>query len=271
MEINGFSSADLVQQTHRAQQRFRTNLLRLSTGKKINSAKDNPALIAQLGRLDAEIRSSAQASRNIGDALSLGAVAEVGATGISANLQRIRELSVQAGNDTLSANDREAIQLEINYLREGIDQIASSTNFNETNLLDGSFQGRNFQVGTSSGDQDRVGLSIGSLSSGALGLDNLDVSTAARARASIDSASSALDSTLNARSRLGAFQNRLEARASNLGSSTIQDEATRSRQQDTDFAQTSSELQRALLLSSTSIASLAHYNASEQSVLRLLG
>jgi flagellin len=269
MQISSSFSTNLIEQVNRSQQSYRAKLLQISTGKKINAASDGPALMAMLSRLDAEIRSSAQASRNIGDAMNLGAVADAGAAGVTENVQRIRELSVQAGNDTLTTSDRESIQAEINQLRDGINQIASSTNFNQSNLLDGSFTNKNFQVGT--GSTDSVNVSIGSLSSAALGLDSIDVSSTANALAGVDSASSALDTTLSVRSQIGSFQNNMETRASNLTSSYIQKSATRSTWQDTDFAQASTDLRMTLLRSATSMAALAHYNASENSILKLFG
>ena len=242
-------------------------MLQVSTGRRINGASDGPALMSMLSRLDAEIRSSAQASRNIGDAMNLGAVADAGAQGVTENVQRIRELSVQAANDTLTSSDREAIQQEINSLRDGINQIASSTNFNQNNLLDGSFTNQNFQVGT--GSTDSVNLSIGSLTSGALGLDTIDVSSTANARTAITDSSDALETTISVRSQVGAFQNSMETRAANLTTSYIQANTTSSRWGDTNFAQASTDLQMSLLRTTTSLAALAHYNASENSILNL--
>lgn len=263
----GSTSGSLLQQINRTQQNYRTNLLRVSTGQRINSASDGAALSAMISRLDTEIRAATQATRNIGDALSLGAVAEAGAEGVTENIQRIRELSVQAANETLTDADRQTIQQEINQLRAGINDIASSTNFNERNLLDGSFTNQNFQVGPDSSDS--VNLSLGSLTSDALGLDSIDVTTSANARAAITSSSNALENTLSVRGQIGAFQNSMATRASNLVSSNIQNSATLSRMRDTDFATASTQLQMSLLQSSTSMAALAHYNVSENAILNL--
>ena len=263
----GSTSGNLLQQINRSQQSYQANLLRVSTGRRINSASDGAALSAMISRLDTEIRAATQATQNIGDALSLGAVADAGAQGVTDNIQRIRELSVQAANDTLTDSDRQTIQQEINQLRSGINDIASSTNFNQQNLLDGSFTNQNFQVGSNASDS--VNLSVGSLTTGALGLDSIDVTTSANARAAITSSSDALETTLSVRGQIGSFQNSMATRASNLVSSNIQNSATLSRMRDTDFASASTQLQMSLLQSSTSMAALAHYNVSENSILNL--
>jgi flagellin len=267
MHLSSPVSQNLVSQIQRTQQDFRTRLLQVSTGKRINRASDGPALMAMISRLDAEIRSSAQASRNIGDAISLSSVADASASGITESVQRIRELSVQAGNDTLTSSDRNSIQQEINQLREGINAAASSANFNRTSLLDGSFTNQNFQVGPNA--SDAVNLSIGSMSTAALGLDGVDVSSSANAQAGITASDNALDSALTVRTQLGSFQNSMSARASNLSASYVQSNATASRWRDADFAETVSALRTSMIRSSSSLAVFAHYNASENAVLRM--
>ena len=269
MHVASPTAGNLIYQVHRSQQNFRARLLQVATGKRINRASDGPALMAMISRLGAEIRSSAQASRNIGDAISLSSVADAGAAGISDNVPRIRELPVQASNGTLNSSDRDAIQQEINQLREGINQTANAANFNQKTLLDGSFTSQNFQVGPSAGDS--VSLSIGSMTTAALGLDGIDVSSSANAQAGITASDDALDSALKVRSNLGAFQNGMESRASNLSASYVQESATLSQWRDADFGDVVTSLRMSMIRNSTSMAALAHFNASENSVLRMFG
>lgn len=125
---------------------------RLSTGLRINSAKDDAAGLAISERFTSQIRGLNQAVRNASDAISLARTAENSLSEITANLQRIRELSVQAANDTNTASDRAALQEEVDQLIEEIDRIAVQSNFNERNLLDGSYNNAVFQVGAFSSE-----------------------------------------------------------------------------------------------------------------------
>jgi flagellin len=124
-----------------------TALQRLSSGLRINSAKDDAAGLAISQRLSAQVRGLNQATRNASDAISLSQTAEGALDAISQNLQRMRELSVQSANSTNSASDRAALQLEVKQLKAEIDRVAAQTQFNGINLLDGSFMNRAFQVG----------------------------------------------------------------------------------------------------------------------------
>ena len=126
-------------------------LARLSSGLRINGASDDAAGLAIADRFAAQIKGTAQAGRNANDAISMAQTAEGGLAAIGDNLQRMRELSVQAANATLSAGDRAAVQLEVVQLRAEIDRVATQTQFNGTSLLDGSFAAKAFQVGADRG------------------------------------------------------------------------------------------------------------------------
>ena len=129
-----------------------TALQRLSTGLRVNSAKDDAAGLAISERLTSQVRGYNQAIRNAGDGISLAQTAEGGMEGITNSLQRARELAVQAANYSNTAGDRDAIQLEVAQLVEEVDRIAGQTKFNTIALLDGSFSGANFQVGANAGE-----------------------------------------------------------------------------------------------------------------------
>ncbi|MGD5386776.1 flagellin, partial [Xanthomonas citri pv. citri] len=124
-----------------------TSIQRLSSGLRINSAKDDAAGLAISERFTTQIRGLDVASRNANDGISLAQTAEGAMVEIGNNLQRIRELSVQSSNATNSATDREALNSEVKQLTSEIDRVANQTNFNGTKLLDGSFSGALFQFG----------------------------------------------------------------------------------------------------------------------------
>ena len=145
-----------------------TAISRLSSGLRINSAKDDAAGLAIADRFTSQIRGVNQAARNANDGISLAQTAEGSLASVSDNLQRIRELSVQSANATNSSSDRAALQLEVSQLVAEIDRVATQTSFNGTNLLDGSFTAKAFQVGANAGQTISVS-SIGSARSSALG------------------------------------------------------------------------------------------------------
>ncbi|SDE01210.1 flagellin N-terminal helical region, partial [Aquimonas voraii] len=128
-----------------------TSLQRLSSGLRINSAKDDAAGLAISERFSTQIRGLNVATRNANDGISLAQTAEGGMGEIGNNLQRIRELAVQSSNASNSATDREALQKEVAQLQSEIQRVATQTEFNGTKLLDGSFTGQAFQVGANAG------------------------------------------------------------------------------------------------------------------------
>jgi flagellin len=135
-----------------SQNSLNTSLQRLSSGLRINSAKDDAAGLAISERFTAQIRGLNQAARNANDGVSLSQTAEGALAEVTSNLQRIRELAVQSSNATNSQSDRDALQTEVTQLLNEIDRVADSTAFNGVKLLDGSFTGAVFQVGADSGD-----------------------------------------------------------------------------------------------------------------------
>ena len=136
-----------------------TSLQRLSSGLRINSAKDDAAGMAISERMTAQIRGSNQAARNANDGISLAQTAEGDLGSISNNLQRMRELSVQAANASNSDSDRAALQTEVTALTSEIDRVAKNSSFNGVKLLDGSFNSQTFQIGANNTENDRVTVS----------------------------------------------------------------------------------------------------------------
>lgn len=137
-----------------------TSMQRLSSGLRVNSAKDDAAGLAIAERMSTQVRGLAVASRNANDGISLAQTAEGALSKVGDMLQRMRELAVQAGNATNSKGDREALQLEVKQLADEVDRVAKQTNFNGQKVLDGSFAGAVFQVGANSGDNITLGALV---------------------------------------------------------------------------------------------------------------
>src|SRR3954471_18875947 len=162
MTINtNLASLNAQRNQSRTQNDLSTAIARLSSGLRINSAKDDAAGLAISDRFTAQIRGVNQAARNANDGISLAQTAEGALASVSDNLQRIRELSVQSANATNSASDRASLQLEVAQLTAEINRVATQTAFNGTNLLDGTFASKNFQVGANVGQT----ISVASIAS----------------------------------------------------------------------------------------------------------
>jgi len=247
-----------------------TALQRLSTGLRINSAKDDAAGLAISERLTAQVRGYNQAIRNAGDGISLAQTAEGGMDGITNSLQRMRELAVQAANYSNTTADRTAINSEFSQLKTEIDRVSQQTKFNTKSLLDGSFTAAAFQVGANSGETISVD-SITNLGASALGLTaSVDVTSTANASSALSTIDNALVTVTTARSNLGASINRFEQTISNLRVTVENLQASRSRIQDADFAAETASLTRLQILQQSGTAVLSQANSIPQNVLSLL-
>src|SRR5206468_958743 len=174
------ASLDAQRNQSRTQNDLSTAIQRLSSGLRINSAKDDAAGLAISDRFTSQIRGVNQAVRNANDGISLAQTAEGALAQITDNLQRIRELAVQSRNATNSASDRAALQTEASQLKQEIDRVASTTAFNGVKLLDGSFTNQAFQVGANVGETITVG-SIVNAQSANLGTSSVAQVTGAAA------------------------------------------------------------------------------------------
>nr|WP_301281971.1 flagellin [Halomonas sp. 707B3] len=251
-----------------SQQAMQTSMERLSSGLRINSAKDDPAGQAIANRMGAQIRGMNQAIRNTNDGISMVQTAEGSLDLINDSLQRIRELSVQALNGTNSSEDRASIQLEIDQRLEEIDRVAEQSNFNGIKLIE-SDKTLNIQVGANAGDV--IGVSFSAMGRQALGLDNFSVLDDGSATPKpMDVVDEAMKQVDRQRSYLGAVQNRFESVIDGLNTSIINTSAAQSRIQDADYAQEVSNLIRAQLLQQVGIAMLTRVNQQPQMILRLL-
>jgi flagellin len=244
-----------------------TSMARLSSGKRINSAKDDAAGLAIATRMDAQIRGFTQAIRNANDGISLAQTAE-GAMDENSNiLVRMRELAVQAASGATSTSDRTALQTEVTQLISQIDDIATRTDFNGTALLDGT-AAIDIQTGVDSGQT--VNISIGDLQAAGLGVDGVDLSTTAGASAALAVLDTAIDTIGTERANLGAVQNRLTSSVNNLTSTVTNLADSKSRIEDADYSVETTKLASAQILAQASTAMLAQANQSQQGVLNLL-
>lgn len=246
-------------------------LQRLSSGLRINSAKDDAAGLAISERFNAQIRGLNQAARNSADAISLAQTAEGALNEITASIQRIRELAVQSTNATNSSNDRAALQTEVSQLQAEIERVAG-TKFNGQAILSSNAGAFAFQVGADQGDTITVTTSNVTSSTGYTDLrTTADISTANGASSAIGYADTFLNTINTMRATLGAVQNRFESVIRNTQNTAENISAARSRIQDADFAAETAALTRAQILQQAGVAMLAQANAVPQNVLSLLG
>ncbi|WP_121643383.1 flagellin Hag [Bacillus vallismortis] len=253
------------------------NMEKLSSGLRINRAGDDAAGLAISEKMRGQIRGLEMASKNSQDGISLIQTAEGALTETHSILQRVRELTVQAGNTGTqdATTDLQAIQDEIDNLLDEVDGISQRTAFNGKNLLDGTeTNGFTFQIGANKGQQ--LTVNIGDMSTAATGLDMLKadykvtVATAANTDALLDKVDSAINKVSSERGKLGAVQNRLEHTINNLGASGENLTAAESRIRDVDMAKEMSEFTKNNILSQASQAMLAQANQQPQNVLQLL-
>ena len=263
-KIDSGSNTSLLQQVQNKQESI---LEKLSSGKRINSAADGAAAQQIIDRLTTQTEGNRQSISNAYDGVSLTQVAEGGLAGINQDLNRIRELSVQSGNGLLSDSDRQAIQSEVTQLQENISQTIEQTRFAGKSLLssDGNID---FQVGANAGQ--KIGVATQDVAASLNDILNVDLSTAQGAEDALAIADDATEFVGSARADLGATQNQFESVARNLTQTDVNVSAARSRIQDTDFAQATSENAAAGVLGQSALSVQAQANQSQGQVLTLL-
>jgi flagellin len=253
-----------------SQSSLNTSIQRLSSGLRINSAKDDAAGLAIAERMNAQVKGMNVAQRNANDAISMFQTAEGAMGKIGDSLQRIRELAVQASNGAVSSDDRANLQKEADQLVEEITRVTSSAKFNGITLLDGTNASIDFQVGADNGDTitaDTSGFDMTALTAAA----GVDISTdAASAQAVIADIDGDLDSLNTARSDAGAYQSRFESVISQLQVSSENIAAARGRIMDADFAVETANMTRGQILQQAGTAMLAQANQLPNNVLTLL-
>ena len=241
---------------------------KLSSGYKINRASDDAAGLSISEKMRSQIRGLNKASDNAQDGISLIQTAEGALNEAHSILQRMNELATQAANDTNTTADRNAVQDELDALTSEIDRIASTTQFNTQNLLDGNFTGKNLQVGALEGQ--KISLTIATTDAEALSIDSIKVSTFTTAGSAMTRIQHAISSVSKQRSALGAVQNRLEHTVANLDNVSENTSSAESRIRDTDMAEEMVNYSKNNILAQAGQSMLAQANQSTQGVLSLL-
>lgn len=244
---------------------------RLSSGYRINRASDDAAGLAISEKLRAQVRGLVQAARNAMDGISVIQTAEAALGEGGQILQRLRELAIQAANDTLTPEDRANIQAEVTQLLAEVDRFAFTSEFNTMKLISGSFASTalTLQVGANQGQV--IAFTITNASATSLGVSGIAVSTQASATAALSSIDAAINVVTTERAKLGAVQNRLERTIANLQSQAENLQASESRIRDADVAYETINLTRMQILQQAGAAAQAQANMSPQVVLSLLG
>ena len=244
---------------------------KLSSGYKINRAADDAAGLAISEKMRRQVKGLTQASANAQDGISCVQTAEGALAEVHDMLQRMNTLAIQASNDTMTSADRGYLNSEVQALKSEIDRVASTTTFNEQNLLDGSFTGKNLQVGAEAGQF--IGIKIDKMKCSGIGIKDISIdgSNNTHAQSAISAIKTALASVSQQRSDLGAIQNRLEHTIKNLDNVVENTTAAESAIRDTDMATEMVRFSNNQILRQAGTSMLAQANQSNQSVLSLLG
>ncbi|HIE5387294.1 TPA: flagellin [Enterobacter cancerogenus] len=258
---------------NKSQSSLGTAIERLSSGLRINSAKDDAAGQAIANRMTAQIKGMTQAARNANDGISMAQTAEGSLNEINNNLQRVRELAVQASTGTNSASDLASLQDEVTARLAEIDRVAGKTDFNGIKLLTGDAGTAKdgkvaIQVGVNDGDTITLDLSGAKADSAELGVDGIDLTK--MTATDLDTIDKAIAKVDTARSGLGAVQNRFTSAINNLNNTSNNLSAAQSRIQDADYATEVSNMSRAQILQQAGTSVLSQANQVPQTVLSLL-
>lgn len=271
------ASMNVQKNLNRASDALSTSMTRLSSGLKINSAKDDAAGLQIASRMTSQIRGQNMAIKNANDGISMAQTAE-GALQESSNiLQRMRELGIQSASGNNSVKDRGALDKEYQAMALELTRIAESTNLNGINLLDGKAgAGANglvqIQVGSGTTPENQIGLQLPTTAVDATTLltDVGDLNTDTAAKTAVNSIDTALQTINDMRADLGATQNRLTSTVSNLQNINENVSAALGRVQDTDFAAETAQMTKQQTLQQASTAVLAQANQLPSAVLKLL-
>lgn len=255
-------------------QREQTTTAQLASGNRITKSSDDSAGLAISEKLRANIRSSQQADRNANDGISMIQVAEGGLDESANILIRLRELAIQSASDTIGETERSYTNLEFSQLKDEMQRISQTTEFNDVKLLDGSSEQLDFQIGANNDDfEDRIVYDPSKINSGldALGLGSEQVDTKEGAQGSLEKIDSAINTVSGQRAELGALQNRLITTSSNLQTSVENMSAANSRIRDVDYAEVTAKNTQNNIMKQAGISVLTQANQTPQQALRLIG
>lgn len=272
--VSNIASLAAQRQVNKTQAHLNKNMMRLSTGLRINSASDDSAGLAISERSRAQIRSLAQAERNGEDGISMLQVAEGGMMEVHGILSRMRELAVQSANDTNSASNRDYLQGELQELLDEISRIGLVTTFNGVELLYGNHPSDlDFQIGINSSPNDQITVAPGDIdiSPSELWISTPpDISESGDPHAAIEEIDHAINWVSTTRANIGAAQNRMEVAVHNLGNMREALAAADSRIRDADVAEETAGMTRNSILMQSGVAVLAQANQHPSVALSLL-
>jgi flagellin len=276
-------SLDAQRNTSKSQSALAMAMQRLSSGLRVNSSKDDAAGLAIASRMEAQVRGMNVAQRNANDGISLAQTADGALSGVTDNLQRMRELAVQARNATNTSADRDSLDQEFGQLAQEIQRVLGGTAFNGKNILGTDAGTQTFQIGANTTSNDSVDITTVDLTAdgtitAVAGTDNTgagrsvidNTATPDTIATVINNIDTALTTVNSNRSVLGAAQNRFDAVVNNLQTSVENQSAAKSRITDADFASETANLSRAQILQQAGTAMIAQANQLPQQVLTLL-
>jgi flagellin len=248
-----------------------TSMQRLSSGLRVNSAKDDSAGLAIAERMNAQVKGMNVAIRNANDGISLAQTAEGALGKVGDNLQRMRELAVQSANATNSTSDRTNLNAEYSQLSAEVTRVLTGTKFNGTDLLS-TAASQSFQVGANNVATDKINVNTTNLTTGTgvTAVTAGNISSSATALTQMDSLDLAINEITSARATYGAVQNRFDSVIANLQVASENQAASRGRIMDADFATETSNLSRGQILQQAGTAMIAQANQLPQGVLSLL-
>lgn len=257
-----------------SQREIQKSFAQLSSGSRITKAADDAAGLGISENLKSQIRSLGQASRNANDAISMVQVAEGGLSETSNILTRLRELGIQAASDNVGARERGFIDKEVQQLKSEIERISQTTRFGDQNLLNGTGQKYEIQVGINNDDfADRISFDSSVLNAtvGELGVEDLDFTSKEGAQSALMVLDKAQYQVAGFRANIGALQNRFQSTVENLGAQHENLSAANSRIRDADIANSTSEAARNQVLLNASASVLAQSNTTPQLAMKLIG
>jgi flagellin len=279
LSINtNIASIDAQRNLSASQDSLATSMQRLSSGLRINSAKDDAAGLSIAERMNAQVRGMNVAVRNSNDGISLAQTADGALAQVSNSLQRMRELAVQARNSTNSSSDKDSLNKEFGQLQAEITRVLGGTTFNGKHILGADATTLNFQVGANTTADDTVSIKTSNMNQDST-MTNVTSSTNASIDSTndasaigtvIDNIDKAIDDVNDTRATFGATESRFDSIISNLQSSVENQTAARSRIMDADFAAETANMSRSQVLQQAGTAMVAQANSIPQNVLSLL-
>ncbi|MDP4143299.1 MAG: flagellin [Bacillota bacterium] len=265
---HNLASLNLFAESKKIEAKQSTSLSRITSGYKINAAKDNPNDLAKSEKFRMQIRGLQMAQKNAQDGISMLQTGEGGMDNITGMVQRIRQLVVQAGDGANSQGDITNINNEINQLTQGIDEIAHNTTFNDVNLLDTNSSGMKAQIGAN--EKESITIPTYDLTSSGLNLNSLDITNPKGISDALNTIDSSITTILKARSTYGAIENRFETSINDLGDISDRLDASDSSIRDADIAEEMSEYTKDNILSQAGNAMMVQSNKLPQDILNVL-